>query len=387
MGNFWSAVGSIGHSIGLLALLGLTYGAVHQVTLGRPLVRQLAIGVLFGCGAVIAMLDPLQLAPGLIADVRSVMVALSGPFGGPVSLLVSGGITGIYRLGVGGAGALPSLISIGAVILATLIFMRFVKVDPADLRLPQIALLGMATCPSLLGALFLPSDLASLFFANAAAATLLAIFVGVILLAYMLKHERSRLRAETTLRNWALTDALTGLPNRRAFETALARLAASTRRRHHRLAVLMIDLDRFKEINDRFGHSVGDDALAKVGQLLGANTRASDIAARYGGEEFIVAAMVDDPAEAVRHAERLRELIEASPAQALAGGRLTVSIGVSWSEGSAIDEGQLVAAADGALYKAKAAGRNRVRCAAPAGELHQLSERSNPADRQVSIVG
>ncbi|MFT7776256.1 diguanylate cyclase [Roseateles sp.] len=153
------------------------------------------------------------------------------------------------------------------------------------------------------------------------------------------------------------TDALTGLPNRRSLDAALAAQCAMAAREGRPCAVLMLDLDHFKAINDTHGHAVGDAVLRAFGQRLQAQLRRSDLCARYGGEEFVVllAGTPFEPAEEV--GERLRVLVTAEPL--VEGVTATVSVGTaSFRPGD--DMASLLARADAALYDAKRSGRNRV---------------------------
>ena len=169
------------------------------------------------------------------------------------------------------------------------------------------------------------------------------------------------------LRGQANTDARTGLTNSRAFdETVQRRLAA--RSATEKAAILMLDLDHFKEFNDRFGHPAGDEALRVFGHLLQSSIREPDVAARYGGEEFTVYLAGAGASEAAEVAERIRERTETTiiPLRPGLTGRLTVSIGIAVAPDDGNERVLLLKAADDALYRAKLAGRNRVMGRAPA---------------------
>lgn len=171
------------------------------------------------------------------------------------------------------------------------------------------------------------------------------------------------LNAHDRLERLTLVDALTGLANRRQFDASLRREWARAHRTDEGLALLMIDVDHFKLLNDSFGHPVGDRRLHDVAQALAAcATRAPDIVARYGGEEFAAILPAVTPAQAILLAETMRSAVERldlrSPAPL---GHVTVSIGIGHIDHVADgDVAALIAAADRALYEAKQGGRNRI---------------------------
>jgi len=156
----------------------------------------------------------------------------------------------------------------------------------------------------------------------------------------------------------ARTDALTGLPNRRAFDDELNRRMALYRRQGTPLAVLLLDVDRFKSVNDRFGHHHGDQVLKAVAESLRQAVRDCDLIARYGGEEFGVLLAGSTPEEFQGAAERVRRIIEQTEIDC-DGTRLiaTVSCGVAAATGGE-DTVSLVRRADEALYASKTGGRN-----------------------------
>jgi diguanylate cyclase (GGDEF)-like protein len=165
----------------------------------------------------------------------------------------------------------------------------------------------------------------------------------------------------SALTGQASTDARTGLANSRAFDRALENALAS-RSADEPIAVLMLDLDHFKDFNDRHGHPAGDEALRTFGEILRSCMRDGDVAARYGGEEFAVLLPSVDPEAAVTIAERIRART-GSTIVSLGPGitdRITVSIGVAAAPIQAIEGISLLRIADEALYQAKADGRNRV---------------------------
>jgi diguanylate cyclase (GGDEF)-like protein len=170
-------------------------------------------------------------------------------------------------------------------------------------------------------------------------------------------------------RRMAEVDGLTGVCNRRHFQVLLSREAERARSSGHPLSLLLADVDRFKDVNDRHGHPAGDAVLQHVARLLAQRLRRSDIVARYGGEEFAVLLPGSDRDAAARLAEDLRREIESSPAPLPAPAeplRVTLSFGVASLPDDAASEQALVSAADRALYRAKNGGRNRVERVSPA---------------------
>lgn len=170
--------------------------------------------------------------------------------------------------------------------------------------------------------------------------------------------------ANAELARLSFTDTLTGIANRRHFDGVLETEWRRGMRDSIPLSVLLIDVDHFKRINDEFGHQVGDEVLREMGALLAAHAqRGADLAARYGGEEFVLVLPGVSSADALAQGERLRAAVEqmAFPHILPAGRRLTISMGVA----SCVPDqdascAALLAAADEALYRAKAGGRNRV---------------------------
>lgn len=186
---------------------------------------------------------------------------------------------------------------------------------------------------------------------------LVALLLGT---AAWTSHAQLRLLANlSSARDDASRDALTGLANRRAANERLELEAARFARSGAPLSVLMLDLDRFKAVNDRWGHAAGDEVLRALAAALRAELRACDLGARFGGEEFLVLLTDTQLDDAMRAAERIRRRIaalEIDAGEALL--RVTVSIGVAQlREGEAVDAA--IARADAALYRAKAEGRDR----------------------------
>ena len=170
----------------------------------------------------------------------------------------------------------------------------------------------------------------------------------------------------TVLEHESFTDPLTGVYNRRFMEQHLGEEVSKARRYKFDLAVLLLDLDYFKRINDEHGHQAGDQLLIEIGNLISNQLRDSDVLSRYGGEEFLVIAPNTAPPAATLLAERLRDHIQSHHfLQEFKGTqgmkiKVTVSIGVANFSETLTSEEALIRAADKNLYQAKEEGRNRV---------------------------
>jgi len=179
----------------------------------------------------------------------------------------------------------------------------------------------------------------------------------IVQLQEQLVQAREALRVEAT------HDALTGLWNRAAMLENLQRELSRSQRGGASVAVTMADLDHFKQVNDTYGHLVGDAVLREATRRMRSNSRTYDALGRFGGEEFLIVAPDTDVTGALSQAERLRESVGREPIDTFEGPvRVTISLGVAVS-GEVWEADSLLRAADEALYRAKSAGRNRVELA------------------------
>jgi diguanylate cyclase (GGDEF)-like protein len=232
--------------------------------------------------------------------------------------------------------------------------------------------------PLSLGGL-LPSErglvaLAGAWFAVFAVEAILYV-VGTAFIVVILSKERA-VRLHKTA---ASTDPLTGLFNRRAFLEGAQQLRSAQARKREPLGVLMFDLDRFKGINDRFGHHLGDEALKLFAATLSRSMRETDVVARWGGEEFAVL-MPGSLVDAIVAGERIRLAFEAAGRE-IAGHKIgaTVSIGAAAGD-AAIEMAVLLSRADAALYRAKQNGRNRLEADAPISSERDSSPGTVPVE-------
>jgi diguanylate cyclase (GGDEF)-like protein len=195
-----------------------------------------------------------------------------------------------------------------------------------------------------------------------------------------LKDRNARLQqANEVLNQLSITDGLTKLHNHRFFQDHMTREIKRVGRTGEALSMLMLDLDDFKRLNDRFGHAAGDELLTRIARILNGSVRESDFLARYGGEEFVILASDTDLAGAEVLAEKVRTAIAESSFildESLRPLQVTVSVGVAQFEGN---RKQFFRAADQALYRAKAAGKNCVVIAG--GDAREPGEDTAQSDR------
>jgi len=183
---------------------------------------------------------------------------------------------------------------------------------------------------------------------------LITVVVLIIVLIFMARINRQRKNLNDRLQKIANTDPLTGINNRRNFFTLVNSYLAMTERDKPNASVLMIDLDKFKSINDQYGHDIGDEALKTTSRLISNYIRKGDVLARFGGEEFIVFLPDTDVNQAMVVAEKIRSAIEKH--KIIENIFITISIGLSAVQS---DIESAIKCADIALYQAKDQGRNR----------------------------
>jgi diguanylate cyclase (GGDEF)-like protein len=187
------------------------------------------------------------------------------------------------------------------------------------------------------------------------------------------RNQQELVEANARLSVQASTDGLTGLNNHRAFQEGLTTEVQRALRYQYPVSLVLLDVDKFKQYNDTYGHPAGDQVLKQVASVLQTGARGTDFVARYGGEEFVVVLPNTDAESAQEAAERLRQAIEA---QAWEQRPVTASFGVATLSAVVASASDLIAQADKALYHSKHTGRNRVTYAGELSELEQAFEAS-----------
>lgn len=195
---------------------------------------------------------------------------------------------------------------------------------------------------------------------------------GRILLEGIMLDISDRKALEVELEQLATTDPLTGLLNRREFGRILEEELERSERYHRSMALLWIDFDHFKEVNDSWGHAAGDRVLCSVTRLLEESVRSVDSVARFGGEEMVIVLPELNVAEALETAERLRKRVREQPVMLDSGHDVpvTISVGVAVYPDHGNTAAELCAAADRAMYRAKTQGRD---CVAMPGNAEPVS--------------
>lgn len=200
---------------------------------------------------------------------------------------------------------------------------------------------------------------------------------GTVIVVHDLSDREHLERRLDSLHRQTCLDGLTRVANRAHFDTTLDELVAATAAGGPTFSLVICDLDHFKRINDTYGHPAGDEALKVFASLLRSQSRDGDLVARYGGEEFLLLAVSCDNATGAKRAEVLRQLLEATPIDALGGTHITASFGVTeYQSGDSAET--VLARADRALLKAKDNGRNRV-VQLGLGKMSEVAEPSHRA--------
>lgn len=321
-----------------------------------PRTVQLIMGCIFGACAVVAMLDPIQIAEGIIVDVRSLFVGMAAAYFGVLGGLITLAFGVVTRVLIGGNGTMLGVMGMALSTCAGLAWAYWVRPRMhRDTR--ALTVLGLMISSHLFVGLLLPDPVRWVFLFNLAPVLFIANLVGAIILGKLIERERGLLIERDQLLSAIAVDPLTQLMNRESAVSsydAMAPLADPSRGR----AMLCIDVDHFKTINDTYGHLRGDAVLIGIAQRMSSCLRPQDIFARMSGDEFVIVLnnLTADQARSV--ANRCQNSVSADPL--MADGveiPVSVSVGCTWvSNHPAFSD--LRFAADEALYRAKEMGRN-----------------------------
>ncbi len=344
---------------GLLAVVAVIYG----VAISRLPQRywNLALGAICALGAILAMLDPTELRPGVLIDSRTTMITLATFFGGPVGGIIAGGFAIAYRLYLGGIGAVAGVSIIAFAFVLGLFGHYLLGVGHRKTKVRDVQLIALVSPVLALGIFVLPADIAWPIFEKTFFPVAVVRILGTTVLGMMILHEQHRVLAEREIRRLAFIDELSGVPNRRSFYKQLDDAWAQWKRYGHQFAVVMIDIDRFKLVNDTYGHPAGDEVIKHLARVMKEEARECDLPARLGGEEFALLLRNTSSDGAFVMAERLRRRIESELIEY--DGKVlsyTISAGLSADLDAGAIRRDPMASSDQALYEAKRSGRNRV---------------------------
>lgn len=342
-------------TISMITLIVFALGLAYRNAIST-LGRQIPVALLMASACVVTQVFPMRIDDAVFIDSRAVLIAGAGAFLGPFVAAVCIAASIATRIFIGGLGMWAGITTILVAGAVGLMFAR-----PPDSRHHRMAprTLGLALLINLSALppfFFLPEVWRIPFYSAIGLPLAINNIVGILTFGMLLSREFQLQRATAMLKDQARTDPLTGLANRRALERSLHAMA----QRHAVISLIYIDADHFKRINDRYGHATGDHVLQEVAARLREHSPDTAALARIGGEEFVIIIGDCDSAQAVQHANQLREAVASKPLATPAGPMpLTISLGVYCA---LTDESfdQMLHAADQALYAAKEGGRNRV---------------------------
>lgn len=332
-----------------LTALSVLLGPMKKYVPSRRLTR-FALGGSCGAFSSLEMLQPLVAAPGIILDLRTLPVAIAAGLLGRGGCTAALAVAVVTRLSIGGAGAYAGVSGLITVALAGLFWARCFGVEGKH-SLGQLMLLGLVPSLSLPFFLIIPGGLGwGLLQTN------LPIYVplnmaGVLLVGWVIDRERILLIQHRKLEVESRTNQLTGLLNRRGLESELALLLPSG----IVAELLLVDFDRFKSINDQYGHAAGDEVLVAVSRMIASEVGPRALIARWGGDEFAVVKLVNSDSEDEDLVDRLITKVQSTPITLTCGATITASVSIGkakWISGESLHS--LFLRADQSLYGVKA---------------------------------
>ncbi|MDZ5782583.1 GGDEF domain-containing protein [Marinococcus luteus] len=327
----------------------------HSFSRVTTIPMRLFTGVLFGVLGMVLIGFGIRVNEYTLIDLRHIPIMLSALFGGWIPAVAAAVIISFSRIALGG----------GAIVLyplSMIIFSTMVSIFIARMvRNPWLAAFYMLLCSNIYFLLIMMYQLNTVkLYTEVTLSYWFVSFAGAFAAVYMVKRLTYSNQLLHKYRSESLKDPLTGLDNPRSFAYSLTKNLEQASKMKQSVSLLIIDIDHFKDINDRYGHAAGDDILRQLGTVLLEMVRPEDSVYRKGGEEFTIILSNCPASKAVDIAERIRERVEKYPFltdhQTL---YITVSTGVSIFPETAVEERELFKQADDALYQAKDQGRNQ----------------------------
>lgn len=345
------------NSLTTLAAVVLAYSLINRYDL-KNVSQKSIMGVIFGFCAILTLLQPLSISAGVQIDGRNLFIGFAGAMAGFVGAAIALGIAGFARIIIGGIGVWPGLVSMALCALAGLMW-RELNYRRVFSRRWRWIVLGAMLSVSIPTLLLLPNPVGWLAFATGGPFHLIIYLGGSILLGTFLESERNFDMARRDQKRHAETDPLTGALNRRGFTEMFHYTVSSNAARS--VVVIMLDLNNFKAINDKFGHKVGDQALISVATTIRANIRADDLFARLGGDEFAVCVFGITAEQSYELVSKLTDKLELElePPDSDQTAKFSVSVGGSFFDGMDPDLDQLLATADREMMLKKHNSRHK----------------------------
>jgi len=321
----------------------------------RVLKRNKAIfGAMYGLLGITLMLFSVEVSPGILVDFRNLAVVISALYGSPLSAAISACAIVIFRLIYFGT----TIPSIAASVTISLVCVGVAFIAYRNMAMSRKWFWAVVYSVVLSGsaiAIFVPNPRSIISYA-------MGMFVVSLFIYYIAERFRWSSQKALQYRKEAIYDHVTELGNRRYFERSMNSVVNGALQYGEAFAILLVDIDHFKNINDQHGHLAADLVLQELARLFKATCRSIDIVSRYGGDEFAIVLLDSSRETALKIGQRIQTTVQHHKFPLNSGQSLsvTVSVGIACYPDSSSDPEEILPKSDKALYKAKEAGRNRV---------------------------
>ena len=357
MNDFFKLISTFVDAIALILALVLLVSLLQRTDRKR-FSNSFVMGGLFSLVLLLSMSDPIDLGAAGIFDMRGLMIGAAAALFGPVAGLITLTVGFAMRIWIGNPGVIPGLVGMLCAYGAGVLWLYMIRGTALHTWQKSI-LLGVLITFQMMAIFAAPSAIWGDLAVKLIPYTLVTNVLGALLINYLISGELSFLSAADSARRHATTDHLTGLLNRRGLSLAYPVIEQSQRSsRGH--AIITFDVDRFKTINDAYGHGVGDAVLKYITKEVASNLRPNDVFARLGGDEFAIVLGQIEKSEAEHIAERCRHVV--AQGEFMHKDKvlpISISVGAMWMLGQSEFE-DVFEEADRALYAAKTGGRNKV---------------------------
>ena len=367
--------------VAMISLLVFFYGLIKRsiptfATRDGSVMFDMTVGTIFGLCVIYSMIDPITFSSGTVFDMRCLFVGTAAGLFGPVVGLVPLLMGSAFRASLGGVGVGPGIVAMVITFVGAWFWRHYIR-EKLESGAERGVTLGLAISIHIPAILMLPRGVWTGNIGALVPYYVVTNILGAIVIKALLRREDRLLFETVDLEIAAHRDPLTGVLNRRRME-ALHAAHTGPVDEDAGLAMLCLDIDGFKSINDRYGHAVGDAALKFVAAKVLTELRSHDLIGRIGGDEFLIMLPRIDPETSIAIAERCRKAVDAGVLRTEDGDvSVTISIGCSWQMRPTSFE-EDVKAADRELYRAKVNGKNRV------STVRKKNAGERPASRTVT---